>query len=124
MLDLHLIAKQSLNYGFIKLLKKYAVILAIMLVLRVAAFMLVPLATATLNLTDIDTFYYQLAKNSVFYVFNLITAVLVYSDMTRINLISWSIILLTVLSNELGASMFLLFVLYYTVQSHRPEEGK
>lgn len=121
MIDYHLVRKTFLNNEFTKLLTKYAVILSIMLLLRTGTYVIVPMLSWVF---DVDAYtYYQSAITISIYALNIVSAILVYLDMSRLNVMSWSIILLTAVSNEVGICFFLIFVLYQTLQQETSEQA-
>lgn len=114
MIDYHLVQKRVFNEEFVRVLKKYAVILAVMLLLSSAAYMLIPLVSSVFSATYLS--YYSMGINGSMYLINLITAIILYFDMSRLRKVSWSIIGLTLLSNEVGVLFFLLYLLCHSMQ--------
>jgi hypothetical protein len=120
MIDYHLAKKRLFSEEFVSVLKKYAVILAVMLLLRSATYMLLPVISAMFSIKELA--YYNVGLSGSLYLMNLITAIIIYFDMNRLNIMSWSIIGLTLLSNEAGMLFFLLYLLHNSI--HRDENNE
>ena len=114
MIDYDFSKRKLFNEEFVSILKKYAVILAVTLLLRTGFYMLLPVLTSMFNI--MDAISYNVGITGSLYLFNLITAIFIYSDMNRLNSVSWSIIALTLLSNEAGVLFFLVYILYHSLQ--------
>lgn len=103
---------------FIPLVKKYAIIIFIFMLLHVLLIFALPFLIALVQPSSVRL--QTILSWTPSYLLNIVMAIFVYADMRRSGSVSVSIILATVAVGEIGVALFLLTELYKMFRAREP----
>lgn len=106
----------------VQLIRKYAVLLSILLVieflLSLSSPFLMDYVLAVFPWDTMRTASYTLVYTVPRYLSNIVVALVMYNDMRKTNTVLGSVIVLTLLYNEIGVCLFILRLLYIELMTY------
>jgi hypothetical protein len=116
-----------MNSIFIGLIRKYSILLIILLIIETLGYMAGPFLLSYVTLqTEIEfSAWLRTALSLSTFLINIVFAILIYNDFRKLNIAMMPIVVLTVFSREIGIAMCLIFLLYvmFRGESHEEVEG-
>jgi hypothetical protein len=96
----------------VAILKKYALLLGIVILFQIAARIGGPILLDHFFRSDL-LYNFMTFFSMSYLIFNLIIAAILYSDMKRYDIVSKSVIFLTLVNVDAGVCFFILFLFYH-----------
>jgi hypothetical protein len=110
------LTEQEIDEALVRLIRKYAVLLSIFLVLEILLGMGIPLLFRVIEIrsewSSYQTTLYTFLSYTPSYVLNIVVTLIMYQDMRKTNTVTPSVVILTLFFNEIGVCFFLLLVLF------------